>query len=649
MPFSPSSAKSCFEQAFYHFQQSHDAMGAILSASGVINAIAYGYDDFTPLAHWFAVLNDLASKFGTFPNEEIEASIIASIIMALRFGEISHPEAEAWERRALDLAEIPATINAKIHAILYLFWNRLVSRGPYDALPLLHVLQRLAHSRYVQTLGSIIVRHTESMYFVVEGSHNECMQAIQDGLKLSRESGIHIIDMWFYTYAVTSYLNNMDQKGAQAWFEEMAPMVESWPNWPRFLYHGQSARAALIRKDLSQTLYHGKQALDHAHKVGSKLSLAMTQAVLAKGYHEMGRCEESLHYIEQIRSYGEQTDNRLLIAERLLIEAQVAFDGGNEDRGYQLLHKSLSLAREGGNVFASYDDPTLTLRMCEKALEIGIEVEYVQNIIRRRGLVLDKPPLHIEQWPWAIKIYALGGFSLMRADKPIEFSRKAQQRPLTLLKALIALGGKNIAEDRIADLLWPDAEGDMAHHAFAMALHRLRKLLMCPEAISFRNGRVSLDDRYCWVDARAFERLLVHADEYKKQGKTDRAYEYTDKAIKLYKGAFLAGEREELWMVLLSERLRGKYVQSVWWLGQTLEAAGRWDTAVAYYELCLEVDECMEEIYRRLMVCYQNLGRRSEALSVYQRCRKTLSAILGITPSQETEAVRTSIISGKTS
>jgi len=38
------------------------------------------------------------------------------------------------------------------------------------------------------------------------------------------------------------------------------------------------------------------------------------------------------------------------------------------------------------------------------------------------------------------------------------------------------------------------------------------------------------------------------------------------------------------------------------------------------------------------MICYQRLGRKAEALSVYKRC-KTVFASYGIQPSEETEAL----------
>ena len=63
----------------------------------------------------------------------------------------------------------------------------------------------------------------------------------------------------------------------------------------------------------------------------------------------------------------------------------------------------------------------------------------------------------------------------------------------------------------------------------------------------------------------------------------------------------------------------------------------QWRRAVAAYQRGLEADDLAEELYRGLMRCYQRLGRRSEAVAVYQRCRETLAAVLAIAPSQETE------------
>ena len=53
-------------------------------------------------------------------------------------------------------------------------------------------------------------------------------------------------------------------------------------------------------------------------------------------------------------------------------------------------------------------------------------------------------------------------------------------------------------------------------------------------------GSLTLDQRYCWVDIWAFEHVLGEADSKLKEGLTERAVHLTQKAIKMYRGAFLA-------------------------------------------------------------------------------------------------------------
>ena len=73
-----------------------------------------------------------------------------------------------------------------------------------------------------------------------------------------------------------------------------------------------------------------------------------------------------------------------------------------------------------------------------------------------------------------------------------------------MLKALIALGGKGIDEERLMDILWPEADGDQAYSALTTTLSRLRQLLG-EKVLEVQAGRVTLNPRYCWVDVWTFE------------------------------------------------------------------------------------------------------------------------------------------------
>jgi DNA-binding SARP family transcriptional activator len=210
---------------------------------------------------------------------------------------------------------------------------------------------------------------------------------------------------------------------------------------------------------------------------------------------------------------------------------------------------------------------------------------------------------------------------------------------------LIAFGGKEVREDQIEDVLWPEADGDMAHHSFEMTLHRLRKLIGNENAIQYREGRVTLNPEYCWVDVWAFERILGQTDSKEKEEITETALLSSQKAIELYKGPFLAGEAEQGWMISIRERLRRKFLKNLSWIGHYWEQSGQWEKALECYERGLYVEELAEDLYRRLMMCYQRLGQKTEALSTYKRCKKALSAALGIEPSPETQAIYKSLIS----
>jgi len=266
-------------------------------------------------------------------------------------------------------------------------------------------------------------------------------------------------------------------------------------------------------------------------------------------------------------------------------------------------------------------------------------VPYVQEIIRKRRLIPEKPPFHLENWPWPLKIFTLGRFGLLKDGKPIQFSKKTQEKPLSLLRALIALGGRAAKEEDIADLLWPESDGDLAQHSFEMTLHRLRTLVGYPDAFQLRDGRLTMEQRYCWVDVWAFERLLGEADGKRKEGLTEKAAELTQRAIEVYKGPFLFGEMKQPFVISFRERLRSKFSRIVSWLGGYWEETNRLEKALECYQRGLEVDNLAEELYRRLMLCHQRHGQKAEALSDYKRCEKILRAALGIEPSPETQAL----------
>jgi two-component SAPR family response regulator len=85
--------------------------------------------------------------------------------------------------------------------------------------------------------------------------------------------------------------------------------------------------------------------------------------------------------------------------------------------------------------------------------------------------------------------------------------------------------------------------------------------------------------------------------------------------------------------------LKNKFHRLVIRVGDHLGEAGQLEKAVEYYERGLEVDDLAEELYQLLMTSYFKLGQWIEGIKAYHRCKKMLSASMGIEPSPKTQAL----------
>lgn len=323
--------------------------------------------------------------------------------------------------------------------------------------------------------------------------------------------------------------------------------------------------------------------------------------------------------------------------------------------GLLALHRGLSLGRQFGYVHLEFYQPGMMRLLCAKALEEGIEPEYVARLISRLQLI---PPqseadklsgfeagwpgnvvICLDSWPYPVKIYTLGRFEVFIHGELLACSGKEQKRPLELLKALIAAGGRNVPEERLSDWLWPDADGDQAHKAFETTLSRLRRLLGGDHLLKYRSRQLSLDMCYCWVDSLALLRLgdTITPDDAKT------CLQLRLKTAALYQGAFLPTDIGLPWIAICRETLKNRMLRILLETGRWYEQAEDWEQAAELYAHGIETDQLAEEFHRRLMICQRNLGNHADAARTYQRCCSLLQTELGIRPSPQTTAVFTSL------
>jgi hypothetical protein len=323
-----------------------------------------------------------------------------------------------------------------------------------------------------------------------------------------------------------------------------------------------------------------KRALRMAVEVGCPFLEVLTRLALAQVLAECGDERKCISHLTQMRAIARNIDSHHLEYTCLLGFAGIALEHGRSRPGLNALRRGFALGREHNYQHFLGWRPAAIARLCEHALAAGVEVEYAKSLVKRRALAPERPPLDAPEWPWHFRVQTLGGFRLLRHGEPLAAAGgKAQRRPLELLKVLIALGGERVAEELITDAMWPRIDGDSAHRSFTSTLHRLRKLLGEDRALVLHEGKLSLDARFFWVDAWAYERLLGELDAALSPGRASAAPELAERLgarlLELYRGPFLAGEADEPWSLRPRERWHARYARALDGLGRFWEDAGQ--------------------------------------------------------------------------
>ncbi|MCK5352601.1 bacterial transcriptional activator domain-containing protein, partial [bacterium] len=186
--------------------------------------------------------------------------------------------------------------------------------------------------------------------------------------------------------------------------------------------------------------------------------------------------------------------------------------------------------------------------------------------------------------------------------------------------------------ERLIEALWPDSAGDAGHRTLETNLLRLRRLLGVNNAVELKNGQISLNPRVCWVDTWAFEKAFAASDTILDHDTCRTA----ERAMEFYRGTFLPNDDTQAWSVTLREQIQNRFLRLVQKYGTHLEGQGLNEQAIDCYLEALDRCPLSENIYQRLMLCYEKTGQNEQAVAICRRYRRILKAVHGIGPSRKT-------------
>jgi LuxR family transcriptional regulator, maltose regulon positive regulatory protein len=652
LPTSPSASSECFAKAFESFRKDGDAAGSFLALSGMIDAITHRMDRFGGFDPLVSLMSELMGEYPSFPLPVVEWRVTNSMLYALMLRQPNHPDFERWADRGLELAmEIPDT-DLAVRILCALAFHYLLGGELAKVKLVLDSFQKRLETTDANPVALLIQKDLEVFFYWLSADFQRHRKAVEDGIALAENTGIHVVDMLLLGHSASGALSVGDVAKAQGYIDKMFSFLRMGPSvYGEYFYHNMMAWKCFLEGQQALASMHADLALEKGAASGSPQVMPTNHLIKAMVMHELGNDEEALLHISECLGICRTIKLYQLEFMGFLVKAKFAFDVGNIDEGRESLRRGLAIGIEHGYATGYLWVDSIMASLCLRALEADIETAYVRDLVRRRNLMPDEPVLHVESWPWPFQIHTLGSFRMLNDGKAVKFSGKVQRKPLLLLKALISFGGRDVKEEMLSDALWPDADGDLAHRSFSTTLHRLRRLVGLEPALSFTDGKLTIDPHFCWVDAFVLEQLLDEAEALWKAGlrhsgvnpprhdRSDRAIRLTQKVISMYGGHFLDAEVEQPWMVSPRERLRARYLQGVENLGAYWKRAGDMDRAVHCFEKALQVDDLAEETYGQLITCYQCMGLDAKAHSVYRRYRTVIGAKLGIEPSPRIEAL----------
>jgi DNA-binding SARP family transcriptional activator len=451
---------------------------------------------------------------------------------------------------------------------------------------------------------------------------------VEQVLREADETGIHGGDFVTTTQGVYAALSVRDGTRALQYLARLPSLLRPDRRGDAAHLGALTGCHKLLVGDLSGACDEIERAAETVETLGMGFAALVARAMLAWVLLLLGELASARDLIGETLSRTRAAGTASIEFESRVALAYMELIGGQREVAREALRQAFVFGRQRhyfvtGPVWL----PEAMARLCAEALEAGIEPDYARELIARRALMPPSP--EAEHWPWRLRIRTLGRFGVFVGGEPLGLQRKGQGKPIQLLQVLIALGGRDVAVATLQDLLWPDAEGDDAGNAFHVTLLRLRRLLG-ESALRLRDHRVSLDDRSCWVDAWALQRLVSRFETALASGAAPRADPrmLSEQALGLYRGPFLAGE-DAAWATTARTKLRSRFLRLQGGCARSLREAGALDEAAALCRRVLEIEPIAEEILIELLHSLLAGGLSAQATAALRESELLFQRLLG--------------------
>ncbi len=239
-----------------------------------------------------------------------------------------------------------------------------------------------------------------------------------------------------------------------------------------------------------------------------------------------------------------------------------------------------------------------------------------------------------------VEIGLLGPLELWRDGVRVDESTLGRSRVRALLQLLAWRGA--MTRQEIQRELWPDLEDSSAANNLRVNLNHVLRLLE-PDRdagepsylVESEGARVVLRcGDGLTIDADAFDREVDEATALEREGRAGEALRVYERAIRRYRGDFLADGMDPGWGELERTRYRSRFVRSATRVASLQLGRGAFDEALRAVHRALDADDLAESAYRVEGLIYFRAGDRSAARRALGGALERLSAS-GLSPGED--------------
>jgi DNA-binding SARP family transcriptional activator len=226
------------------------------------------------------------------------------------------------------------------------------------------------------------------------------------------------------------------------------------------------------------------------------------------------------------------------------------------------------------------------------------------------------------------------------------------KKNITILAYLLFYHHKLIHKDVLMDQFWRDHTTSSAKNSLNVAIYSIRKNL----SKIFKDEDVIIYDQESYglnpelkiiTDTEKFMHFWKKGSRIETTQGIEKALSTYNTALEIYKQEFLPSLRFDDWCEYERENLKEIYLFILNRLGNYFFERKQYEACINICKRMLDEDDCLEEVYRKLICCYSMTGLNDLAIRQYFKCKKTLHQELNMAPSEQTEQLYRSLQSGE--